>query len=108
MDGEEAGAATLSPSAVHAVLATTDSGGFVSLRHHPPSRAERYALGVGLRQRVRRSTLGVWALWPGRPDIVAQAEEANAGRLPSLLPIRIGRMIASPYAFLRGSAAVHA
>ncbi len=31
-------------------------------------------------------------------------EAANAGRLPELTPIRVGRMAASPFAFLRGSA----
>ena len=33
---------------------------------------------------------------------------SNEGRLDWLVPVRIGRMIASPYAFLRGAANVHA
>ena len=35
-------------------------------------------------------------------------DASNEGRLPDLVPIRIGRMLASPFAFLRGSAAVMA
>jgi uncharacterized protein (DUF2252 family) len=34
--------------------------------------------------------------------------ESNAGRMPSLIPIRFGRMSASPFAFYRGSAALMA
>ncbi len=33
---------------------------------------------------------------------------SNDGRIPELVPIRMGRMVASPFAFLRGSAAVMA
>ena len=35
-------------------------------------------------------------------------EETNAGRVPELIPIRYGRMLASPFTFLRGSAALMA
>jgi hypothetical protein len=34
--------------------------------------------------------------------------ESNSGRLPHLIPIRFGRMMQSPFAFYRGSAAVMA
>jgi uncharacterized protein (DUF2252 family) len=34
--------------------------------------------------------------------------QSHAGRLDWLIPVRIGRMISSPYAFLRGAANVHA
>lgn len=43
-----------------------------------------------------------------RPDPVAVLERQGRDRLPELLPIRYGRMAASPFAFLRGSAAVMA
>ena len=33
-------------------------------------------------------------------------EESNQGRVPELIPIRYGRMLADPFAFLRGSASV--
>jgi uncharacterized protein (DUF2252 family) len=51
---------------------------------------------------------GGWTPRHDRPDIVDSLDESNKGRLPDLVPIRIGRMIASPFAFLRGSAAVMA
>jgi uncharacterized protein (DUF2252 family) len=35
-------------------------------------------------------------------------EESNQGRVPELVPIRYGRMLANPFAFLRGSAALMA
>ena len=47
-----------------------------------------------------------WKPAQGRPDPVAILEAGNAGRVPDLIPIRMGRMAASPFAFLRGSAAV--
>jgi uncharacterized protein (DUF2252 family) len=97
-----------SPAGSHSVFSATDSGAFASLRRSPPPRQERYAIGRSLRQRVRRSALGDWEVPGGRPDVVAQVIASNEGRVPWLVPVRIGRMIASPYAFLRGAAGVHA
>lgn len=45
---------------------------------------------------------------PQRPDAPAAVERSNAGRVPELTPIRVGRMTASPFAFLRGSAGLMA
>ncbi len=70
--------------------------------------AERLAEGKALRKRVPRSAHARWEPPPGRPDVVALLESSSAGRVPELLPIRYGRMLASPLAFLRGSAAVMA
>jgi uncharacterized protein (DUF2252 family) len=39
---------------------------------------------------------------------VAAVEESNAGRIPELVPLRVGRMAASPFAFLRGAAGLMA
>jgi uncharacterized protein (DUF2252 family) len=39
---------------------------------------------------------------------VTAVEESNQGRLPELTPIRVGRMSATPFAFLRGSAGLMA
>src|SRR3954470_22824207 len=92
----------------HTVLVSADDRGFSSLRHSGPPRAERYALGRHLRQEAPRSALGDWTPPPDRPDVVDQVIRSNEGRLDWLIPVRIGRMIASPYAFLRGAANVHA
>jgi uncharacterized protein (DUF2252 family) len=43
-----------------------------------------------------------------RPDPIGILERQAAGRLPELVPIRHGRMLASPFAFFRGAAAVMA
>ena len=49
-----------------------------------------------------------WAPPPDRPDVVDQVIRSHEGRVGWLVPVRVGRMIASPYAFLRGAANVHA
>ncbi|POX42153.1 DUF2252 domain-containing protein [Streptomyces sp. Ru73] len=66
------------------------------------------AVGKALRERVPRSAHADLVVGAGRPGAVAAVEESNAGRLPELVPIRVGRMAASPFAFLRGSAGLMA
>jgi uncharacterized protein (DUF2252 family) len=92
----------------HVVLASADSRGFVSLRQPATPRRERYVIGRSLRTRVPRSALGSWSVPDSRADPVHQIMATHEGRLDWLIPIRIGRMIASPYAFLRGAAAIMA
>jgi uncharacterized protein (DUF2252 family) len=43
-----------------------------------------------------------------RPDVADFIEAGNQGRLPHLVGLRIGRMIASPFAFFRGAAGLMA
>lgn len=71
----------------------------------PAVRAER---GKAARRRVARSAHAGWVPPVDRADPVAVLERQGRDRLPELLPIRYGRMAASPFAFLRGSAAVMA
>jgi hypothetical protein len=78
------------------------------LRTSLPSGEERAAAGRALRERVRRGDLGRWRPAEGRPDPIDLIEEAHEGRLQRLIPVRVGRMMVSPYAFLRGSAALMA
>jgi uncharacterized protein (DUF2252 family) len=92
----------------HVVLADAGAEGFASLRRPATPRAERYALGRALRQRAPRSSLGEWEAPPDRPDPVQQVAAANEGRVERLVPVRVGRMAASPFAFLRGAAAIMA
>ena len=49
-----------------------------------------------------------WSPPPDRPDPVRLIELNHLGRLERLIPIRVGRMVASPYGFLRGTAVVMA
>ena len=77
--------------------------------HHPvPKTAERIAAGKALRKDVPRSAHGKWRPDPHRPDPIAILEEQAKIRVPELVPIRYGRMLASPFAFYRGAAAVMA
>ena len=99
---------TATRSAPHQVLAGTPGTGFASVREPATPRAERYAIGKRLRKRVPRSSLGDWRVPDGRQDPVEHVAESHAGRLEELIPVRIGRMVASPYAFLRGTASIMA
>ena len=68
------------------------------------SVAERHARGKALRQEVPRSSFGQWSPSDRRKDPVTLLEEQNADRLPWLVPVRRGRMAASPFAFFRAAA----
>src|SRR5262249_36755949 len=72
------------------------------------SLEERLAQGKQLRQSAPRSAHGLWKPADARPDPVAMLIESNRGRLESLTPIRHARMLTSPFAFFRGSAAAMA
>jgi uncharacterized protein (DUF2252 family) len=92
----------------HTVLASTDAAAFASLRHAATPRAERYEVGRELRRQVPRSTLADWNEDDRGADPVQQVISGNEGRVARLVPVRIGRMVASPFAFLRGAAAIMA
>lgn len=72
------------------------------------SAAERVESGKALRKQTPRELAGEWRDASDRRDPVAILEESNVGRVPELVPIRYGRMLANPFAFLRGSAALMA
>jgi uncharacterized protein (DUF2252 family) len=72
------------------------------------SAGDRRAEGKALRSAVPRTSHAGWKLPERRRDPVELLSESNAGRLPELIPIRFGRMAASPFAFYRGSAALMA
>src|SRR5689334_3244845 len=81
---------------------------FSSLRRRSRPRSERYDLGRSMREHAHRADLAFWRPAPDRADPVAQIIESHAGRQDWLIPVRVGRMAASPYAFLRGTAALMA
>ena len=62
--------------------------------------------GKATRRRVPRSGHGEWE--PRARDPLAILGEQDRSRVPELVPIRYGRMLASPFAFFRGGAAVMA
>jgi len=69
---------------------------------------ERSAFGKSRRRALPRSDQGRWTTWSGRPETLATLLEASHGRLPELLPIKWGRMAASPFGFFRGAVSVMA
>ncbi len=69
---------------------------------------ERAARGRAARSVARRSSHAVWEPPPDREDPVAILEGQAQSRVQDLVPIRYGRMSASPFAFFRGAAAVMA
>lgn len=71
-------------------------------------RQERLEVGKRLRTQVPRSAHAHWQPPAGRRDPIDILEESNQGRLSELTPIRYGRMLRSPFTFLRGSAALMA
>jgi uncharacterized protein (DUF2252 family) len=70
--------------------------------------SERVAAGKAARSASPRSAHGGWSADEGRADPVAVLEQQAASRVAELVPIRYGRMAASPFAFYRGAAAVMA
>ncbi|CAN7337306.1 DUF2252 domain-containing protein [Phenylobacterium sp. LjRoot219] len=69
---------------------------------------ERVAAGKALRDTVGRAAQGHWKRPDGRPDPIQLLQAGDEGRVPELVPIRYGRMLASPFAFFRGAAAIMA
>ncbi len=79
-----------------------------SVRNQPIPRQQRRYLGKSLRRETPRSSLGDWSPPADRRDVIDQLEQNHEGRLDWLVPVRVGRMAASPYGFLRGAATVMA
>ncbi|HEX6753015.1 MAG TPA: DUF2252 domain-containing protein [Solirubrobacterales bacterium] len=74
----------------------------------PRSPAERSAIGKAARGVAPRSSHGEWAPSADRPDPVELLEGQATSRVGQLVPLRYARMLASPFAFYRGGAAVMA
>jgi uncharacterized protein (DUF2252 family) len=70
--------------------------------------ADRAARGRAERQHVPRGTLATWEPVPDRADPVDVLQSQAETRVQELLPIRYGRMVATPFTFFRGAAAVMA
>ncbi|MGZ4729671.1 MAG: DUF2252 domain-containing protein [Acidimicrobiales bacterium] len=69
---------------------------------------ERVERGRRSRALLPRTAHGEWAPAADRPDPIAILELQATTRVPELVPIRYGRMAASPFAFYRGAAAIMA
>src|SRR5215210_7806213 len=72
------------------------------------SHRQRLERGRAARRAVPRGSHAGWKPAPDRADPVDLLEAQARDRIPDLMPIRYARMMASPFAFLRGSALVMA
>ncbi len=79
----------------------------IDLRSYTPA-AEVRARGRAIRQQVPVIARDRAATSVRRPGVLDFIEASNAGRLPHLVPLRIGRMITSPFTFYRGAAGLMA
>jgi uncharacterized protein (DUF2252 family) len=85
----------------------TNSGPGTSTVEHL-SVAERTARGKAARAHAPRSGHALFEPAPERPDPIELLQRQARTRVPELLPIRYGRMLASPFAFYRGAAMIMA
>ena len=72
------------------------------------SPEDRAAAGKAAREKVPRSSHGEWEPAARRRDPVKVLEDQAKSRVQELVPIRYGRMLASPFTFFRGAAAIMA
>ena len=84
------------------VFVAIDGAG--DIRRTIPGVQQRAEIGRVLRRQVPRRLHGEWKPAADRPDPIDVVRARNRGRQQRLIPIRIGRMVASPFAFYRGSA----
>lgn len=96
---------TKSTSAKHLASSKNLLDGFSTPRL---SIADRINAGKRLRTAVPRARLAEFKPSAKRKDPVAILEAQAKTRLQELIPVRYARMLASPFAFLRGTAAVMA
>jgi uncharacterized protein (DUF2252 family) len=75
--------------------------------HNSPV-ADRLARGKALRERCSRKAQAEWKPPAKRADPIELLIENSRGRIEDLIPIRYGRMLANPFAFYRGAAAIMA
>ena len=95
--------------------AERDGGPLGSERRYPVSSAaphlsvaERVARGRAARREVPRSSHAVFEPTAHRLDPIELLERQADMRVPELVPIRYGRMLASPFTFYRGAALIMA
>jgi uncharacterized protein (DUF2252 family) len=70
------------------------------------SLKKRLKEGKALRKQLKRSDLGQYLRKENREDPIAILEAQAKTRQQDLVPIRYGRMLNSPFSFLRGAAAI--
>src|SRR5947207_23785 len=72
------------------------------------SPSERVESGKAARQRAPRSSHAAWEPDAKRKSPVEVLADQDTTRVPELVPVRYGRMLASAFTFYRGAAAIMA
>jgi hypothetical protein len=102
---------------MHAALGKVVKGPTCRARRHRdmavtrvahPSVADRRAKRADARIQTPPELHAGWQPAADRPDPVTLLEQQNATREPDLVPVRHGRMMASPFTFYRGAAKIMA
>ncbi|MEI6172651.1 MAG: DUF2252 domain-containing protein [Bacteroidota bacterium] len=89
-------------------MKTKDRSTVLQFQDGHRSIEERVAKGKALRKNYPRSKHGEYKPAADRADPVSILERQAISRLQELVPVRYSRMLTSPFAFLRGSAAIMA
>ena len=80
----------------------------VRLREADNSWPRRHKIGKSLREHTPRESHAEFKPASNRPDSLNLLAASNVGRQQEFIPLRMGRMAASPFAYLRGAACVMA
>jgi len=75
---------------------------------HIGTPEDRRAQGQARRKQMKRQDHGLWDAKQRRQDPLKLMEESMRGRVPSLVPLKYERMLASPFGYLRGAVPVMA
>src|SRR5208282_1903014 len=94
--------------AVEGLRAPGDRASMFDLRNANNPWEKRRNIGKGLRERAPRESHADTKPAANHPDPLDLLAASNVGRQEHLVPLRMGRMAASPFTFLRGAACVMA
>jgi uncharacterized protein (DUF2252 family) len=94
--------------AVEGLRAPGDRAAKFDLRNANNPWEKRRSIGRGLRAGIPRESHADTKPAANRPDPLDLLTVSNVGRQEHLIPLRMGRMAASPFTFLRGAACVMA
>jgi len=100
--------ATLAEQGVEGIRTPGDRVLKFDLRKSNNPWEKRRNIGKGLREQTPRESHAETRPAANRPDPLDLLAASNVGRREDLIPLRMGRMAASPFTFLRGAACVMA
>ncbi len=94
---------------VHKPFKPTHEAAYLNKPPHMRTTADRYEYGRALRVKCPRESHAEYSVnRTGRDNPIDVLIQSNQGRVESLLPVRYGRMLSTPFAFFRGSAMIMA